>query len=207
VQQNWKRHLYLLLTLNTLSLVQSAGGRFAVVLFALHQQASPIVVGALIGLHSLVPALTSITIGRLLDNRERLHLPLAVACVFTTLGFLIPFVWESIFALFAFSVVTGGAFNVFRIGGQQITGRYGTNEDRPVNYSLYAQALAIGNMIAPLLAGFGVEHLGHNNTFLLLAGLLITMMGIGAIWYVAATALLLGAFYTRHEWRRRAVLR
>ena len=53
---NWKRHLYLLLAINTSSHMQNTGGRFAVLLFALHQGASPLVAGILFGMNSLVPA-------------------------------------------------------------------------------------------------------------------------------------------------------
>lgn len=167
--RNWKQHLYLLLALNTCNHIQNAGGRFAVVLFAVHQQASPLLVGVLMGLHSLVPALSSVQIGRMLDRSRNLRLPLLVSAIITSAGALLPFFWESIAALFIFSIVNGSAYNVFRIGSQQLTGRYGGPDDRPASYNLYSQGLAAGNLVAPLIGGFAIDYFGFRYAFLVLA--------------------------------------
>lgn len=166
---NWRAHLYTLLALNTCNHIQNAGGRFAVVLFAVHQQASPLLVGVLMGLHSLIPALTSVHIGRLLDRARQVRLPMLASAIITSAGALLPFFWESITALFIFSLVNGSAYNVFRIGSQQLTGRYGTAADRPASYNLYSQGLAAGNLAAPLIGGFAIDYFGFRYAFLALA--------------------------------------
>jgi len=71
----WRRHLHVLLALNLCNLIQSTGGKFVVVLVALHQQASPVTIGLLVGLHSLVPALTSVAIGRVLTRSRTCGCP------------------------------------------------------------------------------------------------------------------------------------
>lgn len=169
VPANWRAHLYTLLTLNTCNHIQNSGGRFAVVLFAVHQQASPLLVGVLMGLHSLVPALTSVHIGRMLDRAPNIRSLLLISAVITSAGALLPFFWESLAALFIFSVVNGSAYNVFRIGSQQLTGRYGTAADRPAHYNLYSQGLAGGNLVAPLIGGFAIDYFGFRYAFLVLA--------------------------------------
>lgn len=188
---DWKRHLYLLLAINTSSHVQNTGGRFAVLLFALHQGASPLVAGILFGLNSLVPALTSVAIGRMLDRRRDMRMPLLIASVFTTAGSLLPVFWESITALFIFTAVTGAAFNVCRIGSQQMTGRYGTADDRAGSYNLYAQGLAAGSLLAPLICGFAIDHGGYRIAFLALAAMslpMVIVLGFNKLYLPASDA-------------------
>ena len=186
---NWKRHLYLLLAINTSSHMQNTGGRFAVLLFALHQGASPLVAGILFGMNSLVPALTSVFIGRMLDRRRDMRMPLLIASVVTTVGSLLPFFWESLASLFIFTAVTGSAFNVCRIGSQQMTGRYGAPDDRAASYNLYAQGLAAGSLIAPLICGFAIDHGGYRIAFLALAALnlpMVIVLGLNRLYLPAS---------------------
>jgi len=96
----------------------------------------------------------------------------------TTMGTLLPFFWEHIAALFVFSVVTGSAFNVFRIGGQQLTGLYGKEADRVNSYNLYSQCLAVGNLVSPLLGGFAIDHLGPQKAFLILSMLSLPAIAV-----------------------------
>jgi len=188
---NWKRHLYLLLAINTSSHMQNTGGRFAVLLFALHQGASPLVAGILFGLNSLVPALSSVAIGRMLDRRRDMRMPLLLASIVTTAGSLLPVFWESITALFIFTAVTGSAFNVCRIGSQQMTGRYGTPDDRPGSYNLYAQGLAAGSLLAPLICGVAIDHGGYRIAFLALAAMslpMVIVLGFNRLYLPASDA-------------------
>lgn len=180
----WKRHLYLMMALTTCNHVQYASARFALMLYAIHQQASPLVIGMLIGLNSLIPALSSVHMGRLLDRTRNLRPPMIGACLLMGAGVLLPFLWEGIPALFVFCFVVGASFNIFRIASQQMIGRYGQPENRASNYTAMAQGFAIGNLIAPLLAGFAIDHIGFGETFLMLTFLTIPPIVVLAMRWV-----------------------
>ena len=181
----WKRHLYMLLVLTVCNHVQYAAARFAVMLYAIHQHASPLVIGMLLGLNSLIPALSSVGMGRMLDRSRNLRPPMLIACIVMAIGVILPFLWESIAALFIFCIVVGSSFNTFRIASQQMTGRYGQPEDRTGNYNAMAQGFSIGNLVSPLLAGFAIDHIGFSSTFLMLAMLAIppiVVMSLGLLY-------------------------
>jgi len=177
----WKHQLYLLLALNTLNHIQYTGARFTVLLYAVHQQASPVVVGLLIALNSLFPAITSVRVGQVLDRCRNLRQPMLWVSVIMAAGVVLPAIWDSLAALFIFCIVVGSNFNVFRIASQQLTGQFGESKDRPGNYNLYSQCLAIGNLIAPLMAGFAIDHVGFHFTLLIFALLAVPPVTIFAL--------------------------
>lgn len=177
----WKRQLYLLLALNTMNHIQYTGARFTVLLYAVHQQASPIVVGLLIALNSLFPAITSVRVGQVLDRRRDLRQPMLWVSVIMAAGVMLPALWDSLAALFIFCIVVGSNFNVFRIASQQLIGQYGESQHRPGNYTLYSQCLAIGNLIAPLMAGFAIDHVGFHFALLMFALLAVPPIAVFAL--------------------------
>jgi MFS family permease len=180
----WKRHLYMMMALTTCNFVQYSAARFALILYAIHLQASPLVIGMLIGLNSLIPALSSVHMGRWLDRTRNLRSPMIGACVVMAIGVLLPFFWEGIPALFVFCLVVGSSSNIFRIASQQMIGRYGLPENRASNYTTMAQGFAMGNLIAPLMTGFAIDHIGFSYTFLLLTFLVVPPVVVLAMRWV-----------------------
>ncbi len=169
-----RRDLYLLLALNVLSHIQYIGVRFTMLLFAVQLHASPALMGTLIAVNSLIPALSSVQIGKMLDRVPHLRMPMLIAAIALWAGVMTPYFWQSIPALFVMCTINGASFSVFRIASQQLIGRFSTADDRAENFSHYTMGLALGNVVAPLISGFAVDHFGVRNGFLIFGALGLT---------------------------------
>lgn len=160
--------LYLLILFSVLTHSAYIGSRVAVSLYALHLHASPFTVGVLLSLYGLLPALISVSAGRLTD-RVGPRVPLLVGSVLVTAGAAAPFIIPGLNTLFASATVIGLGMTLFMITVQNIAGFIGKPEDRPTNFSILGLGYSISAFAGPLLSGFAIDFVGHTVTFLLLA--------------------------------------
>jgi MFS family permease len=161
--------LHLLLCLTTMNHICFVGARLAVLIYAAYLGASPVVVGLLASLFALFAIVTSLAVGRWID-RIGPRTPLIIASVGMILGSALAFFWREVAVLFIVSTVVGTLHNVFQIAQQQMVGRYGRPEERAANFSLSSLANSGATFLGPMIAGVGIDHLGHPVTFLVLAG-------------------------------------
>jgi len=156
-----------------------SGSKLAVLLYAVHLDASPAVVGLLTALFAALGITTSVSTGRWVD-RIGPRSPMLYSSLLMAAGAATAFVWHDLAALFVVSTVVGTLYNVYFIGNQQQVGRHGRPEDRMGNFSLSMQIYSAASFAAPLVTGFAIDHMGYANTFLLLAALpLIPALIIG----------------------------
>jgi MFS family permease len=162
------RSLVALIALGIANHAALAGARVAVSLDALARGASPAVVGALIALFSLLPALFAVSVGRLSD-RIGTRAPALAGSIGVAIGALVPFAWPGLVALFASATAIGVAFMTFQVAAQNATGALGTATDRARNFSLLALGYSTSGLLGPLIAGYAIDHIGFRATFALLA--------------------------------------
>jgi MFS family permease len=160
--------LHWLLCLTTFNHLAFVGARLAVLLYGAHLGASPAVVGLIAALFGLFAAMTSLHAGRWID-RAGPKTPLLVSTVVMVAGCVLPFFWNEIVALIVVATLVGTLHNVFHIAQQQMVGRYGKPEDRAVNFSTSSLANSAASFAGPVIAGFGIDNIGHPLTFLVLA--------------------------------------
>jgi MFS family permease len=160
--------LYLLVTLSTLGHVAMAGTRITLILDAVHQGASPALVGIISALLSTVAMFTSVWAGRWVD-RAGPRQPIIIGCVMASAGMALGWFWPTLTALFIVSAISGTFNNVFFIVNQNLVGLYGKPEDRVSNFSLQGLGYSTAAFIGPILAGFSIDTFGHPFTFLLMA--------------------------------------
>lgn len=154
--------------MSLLSHMALAGTRITVILSAVHLGASPAVIGLLSALQSLLPMFTSVTAGRWMD-RIGPRFPMLLACVMTSVGVLLGFLFPGLEVLFAVNLIVGTFTNLFLIANQGLVGLYGRPEDRVGNFALSGLAYSTAAFIGPIIAGFSIDHLGHALTFLEMA--------------------------------------
>jgi MFS family permease len=162
------RTLVALIALGIANHAALAGARVTVSLDALARGASPAVVGALIALFSLLPALFAVTVGRLSD-RIGTRAPAVAGSIGVAIGALLPFAWPGLPALFASSTVVGVAFMTFQVAAQNATGALGTPTERARNFSLLALGYSTSGLLGPLISGYAIDQSGFRATFALLA--------------------------------------
>lgn len=160
--------LHLQVTLATLGHVALAGTRITLILDAVHQGASPALVGMISALLSAVSMFTSVHAGRWVD-RAGPRQPMIVGSIMAAAGMALGFFWPTLTALFIVSVISGTFNNLFFIVNQNLVGLYGKPEDRVSNFSLQGLGYSTAAFIGPILAGFSIDAFGHPATFLMLA--------------------------------------
>jgi predicted MFS family arabinose efflux permease len=154
--------------LTVLSHIGFVASRITVSLSAIEQQASPITVGGLMALYSVLPMLLAVPGGRWID-RVGTYRPLLVSSIAVSIGILLPFVWPSLAMLHVAAVVIGTTFMLQHIALNHVVGSIGDPAKRAVNFSWLALGYATSGTIGPLLAGFAIDFFGHRIAFLLSA--------------------------------------
>lgn len=147
----------------------TAGARMAAPLQVLQQGQGPWVVGLLLALFALLPALLALPAGRLAD-RYGYHRPVRVAAGLSLAGALIAAVGAHTLALCAAAALCGAGSGFGMIAVQRTAGRMARNgTERMRIFSWVALAPAIANLLGPLLAGVLIDHLGFRIAFSALA--------------------------------------
>ncbi len=144
------------------------GSRVTVSLFALSLGATPLTVGAIVSLYSLLPMFVSVAAGRMID-RVGTALPMRLSTVALVAGVGLPALWPGIASLYVAATVIGLAFMVFHIGVQNAVGAMSPPGERAVNFSWLALGFSISGFIGPTLSGLAIDHAGHRWTFAMLA--------------------------------------
>ena len=162
------RTLYLLIFITLLNHSVFAGTRVAACLYAIHLDATPFTVGVLMALYALLPMLSAVSMGRWTD-RIGARVPMLLGSLAIGSGAILPFLWPGMAALYVASVLIGSGFMMYQVAGQHIVGYIGKPEDRPVNFSLSALGFSISGFLGPMIAGFGIDEIGHTATFAVLA--------------------------------------
>lgn len=157
-----------LVALGVLNHAVLAGLRVDVSLDALARGGSPATVGVLMALFALLPAILSVSIGRLCD-RTGVRTPLILSSAALAVATALPALLPGFVALALAAAATGLAFGVFQIAAQHATAQMGDPVDRVRRYTLLALGYSVSGMAGPLVAGFGIDHAGHRATFALLA--------------------------------------
>jgi len=144
------------------------GSRITVSLEALQLGASTAVVGVLLALYALLPMLCAVAAGRYSD-RVGVRLPMLAGSLGLVAGAAIPFVLPGLPALFVSATLVGVSFMVFQVAAQNATGELGDAQPRAHNFGLLALGYSASGFLAPLIAGFSIDHGGYAVTFAVLA--------------------------------------
>jgi predicted MFS family arabinose efflux permease len=144
------------------------GSRVAVSLYALSLGSSPLTVGTLVSLYSLLPIFLSVGAGRMID-RVGTRGPLLWSSVTLATGVAIPALWPGLAPLYLACTTIGLSFMLFQIGVQNAVGALSTPQTRAVNYSWLALGFSISGFLGPTTAGLAIDFAGYRATFALLA--------------------------------------
>jgi MFS family permease len=157
-----------------------AGSRLAVPLFAIDQGASPFVVGAIVALYAMFPAVLALAAGRMIDRLGfKIPLLFGTGGVFTAL--VLPCLWPSMAMLYFTASLLGIAFMALQLASQTLAGAIAAPAERARNFSHLSLGFALANLGGPLLAGFLIDRIGHAWTFGALALPLVPAIVVSAL--------------------------
>ena len=137
-------------------------------LFALDLGASEFLTGVLMSLFALLPAILSVSAGRLID-RAGPRRPLMISMGALAAGAALPFIFPVIETLYLSTSLLGVSFMYVHIAMNSVFGAHGSPEQRALNFSWLALGFSISNSIGPLVAGYAIEWFGYARAFLVLA--------------------------------------
>jgi len=172
--------IYIIVALAFLTHVGFAGSRLAVPLFAIDQGASPFVVGTIVALYAMFPAVLALAAGRMIDRLGfKIPLLFGTGGVFTAL--VLPFLWPSMAMLYFTASLLGIAFMALQLASQTLAGAIAAPAERARNFSHLSLGFALANLGGPLLAGFLIDRIGHAWTFGALALPLVPAIVVSAL--------------------------
>ncbi|HRE13614.1 MAG TPA: MFS transporter [Usitatibacteraceae bacterium] len=148
------------------------GSRVTVSLQALDLGASPLSVGVMVSLYSVLPIFLSVAAGRLIDRVGNAR-PLRLSSLALAVGVGLPAMWPSLASLYIACTAIGLAFMFFHIAVQNAVGAMSPPGERSVNFSWLALGFSISGFLGPTVSGFSIDGIGHRWTFALLAAFAI----------------------------------
>jgi MFS family permease len=168
-----------LICLLVLGHVAFAGGRFTLTLQALALHVSPLAIGILMSLLTVVPMLVSVHMGRWTD-RLGFGPPAAAGLVALATGSLLAcLLVNSLAALYVASILIGTGYNLAHVAINNAVGQLAPSRHLTRSFSILAMGFSISGMTGPLVAGFVIDHFGHAPAFfamLLFAGTSLALL-------------------------------
>ena len=157
--------VYFVYALSTVNNIAVNAAQVLLSLYALHLGATPLEVGALAGTFALFPMALAVTAGRLLD-RYGGRWPMTFGILSSGIGMLVPYFFSNLWALYVAGALTGITTTFYNLATQNLVGQLSTAETRPRNFSNYTLTNAAANLVAPLLAGFSIDHASYASSSL-----------------------------------------
>lgn len=172
--------IYIIVLLAFLTHIGFAGSRLAVPLFAVDQGATPFVVGTVVALYALFPAVLALAAGRMTD-RLGFKIPMLFGTGGVFIALILPFLWPSMAMLYFTASLLGIAFMALQIATQTLAGAIAGPSERARNFSHLSLGFALANLTGPLLAGFLIDQIGYAWTFGALAIPLVPAIVVSAM--------------------------
>jgi MFS family permease len=163
-------HIGTILLIVLFNMSSFRASKVLVSLFAIELGASQFIIGVMIAMYSLLPALLALQVGKLAD-RLGSRIPMLIGSAGVTLGLLLPWAFQSMTALYASAALIGVSHMVFNVSAQTAVGAVGGAEDRTRNFSNYALIMAVGSFLGPLAGGISIDYFGHARSYLYVAAL------------------------------------
>ena len=161
--------IYLIALLCVLNHACFSGSRMVMSLYALELGASQFTIGVLMALFAICPLLFAIYAGRLAD-RLGPRGPMMAGTFGVGIAMLLPPLFPGLLSLYVSALLIGSSFHFFFVSVHGTAGGVGGPENRARNYAIVSLGFSAAGLIGPLVSGLAIDHLGHLNAFLLLAG-------------------------------------
>jgi MFS family permease len=144
------------------------GSKVLVTLFSIELGASKFIIGILVALYSLFPMFLGLYAGKLTD-RLGVRWPVVLGSSGVALGLTVPFLFPVLPSLYVQAAAVGAAHVFYNVAIQNLIGGLGKTEDRTRNFTNFALAMSLGGFLGPLVTGFAIDHIGHAQSYLVIA--------------------------------------
>jgi len=157
-----------------------AGCRVIISLTAIHHGATPLTVGVVMALLTVIAMLLAVRWGRWVD-RTGVRVPMLAGAAAILAAMVLAWAVPRLETLFIASPLAGSGFFLFHIAAGQAAAVIGRPQDRVRNFGLLALAYSTSGFLGPILAGLAIDGIGHPGAMLALsAGALATVIALAA---------------------------
>lgn len=156
-----------------------SGCRLAVPLLAVHEGATPFLVGTIVALYAVLPAFLAVPAGRISD-RLGYKTPLLVGSLGVMAAVLVSAAAPSMGSLYATAMLSGLGFMALQLATQALAGAIAGPAERARNFSWLSIGFAAANLCGPLVTGWLIDNIGYARTFAALAVPLVPAVIISA---------------------------
>jgi MFS family permease len=172
--------IQLLVALTVLVHLSFAGCRVIISLTAIHHGATPLTVGVVMSLLTVIAMLFAVRWGRWVD-RVGVRGPMLAGAAAIFAAMALAWAVPRLETLFVASPLAGSGFFLFHIAAGQAAAVIGRPQDRVRNFGLLALAYSTSGFLGPVLAGFAIDGIGHRAAMLALSvAALATIIGLAA---------------------------
>lgn len=159
---------YAVVLVTILNHISFKGSKILITLYAISLGASVLEIGLLFSMYSLFPVFLSLYAGRMSD-RYGFQMPMLIGSIGLVGGLLLPYLYPGLPTLYASALVIGLCYIFYIVSVQHLIGSFGTGTARTRHFSHYSLGIGLTALLGPVVTGFAIDHVGHNQTYLLLA--------------------------------------
>ncbi len=152
-----------------------------ITLSAYDMNASMLEIGILTASFAALPLLIAIKAGKITDTIGD-RLPVILGLLGMAIGMFVPYLVESIWALYVSQILVGSSSIFIAISLQNVLGNHATKENRDYYFSMFALAVAAGAFVGPVMGGYLAEHLSYSAGFLV--SMIICILLIAFAFYI-----------------------
>jgi MFS family permease len=159
---------YIVMLVTVLNHISFKGSKVLITLYALDLGANPLTVGLLFSMYSLFPVFLSLYAGKMSD-RYGFPKPMLIGSIGLMGGLLVPYLYPTLPALYVSALAIGLCYIFYIVSVQHLIGSFGTKETRTRYFSHYSLGIGLTALLGPAIAGFAIDGVGHQATYLLFA--------------------------------------
>jgi MFS family permease len=173
--------IYHVMAIVVLTHIGVIGAKLLLALFAIDLGASPLQVGLVFSMFSILPAIFAISAGRWVD-RVGVRIPLVLGCGGAGLAIVLTAVAPGLWALYPAAAAIGVFFMIYAVAGQSLVGSLGQTTDRTRNFSYYSLAVALAGVVGRASTGIAIDLIGHRGAAIMLA--VGPLVALGIAWWL-----------------------
>lgn len=159
---------YIVVLVTILNHISFKGSKVLITLYALDLGANVAEIGLLFSMYSVFPVFLSLYAGKMSD-RYGFQMPMLIGSVGLMGGLLLPYLYPSLVTLYCSALMIGMCYIFYIVSVQHLIGSFGTGAARTRHFSHYSLGIGVTALLGPTIAGFAIDNVGHNQTYLLLA--------------------------------------
>lgn len=156
--------IYIIVLLAFLVHLGFAGCRLAVPLLAVHEGATPFLVGTIVAFYAALPALLAVPAGRVSD-RLGYRAPLVMGTAGVMVAVLVTALAPTLASLYVTAMLSGLGFMALQLATQTLAGAIAGPAERARNFSWLSIGFATANLCGPLVTGWLIDNIGYAYTF------------------------------------------